>query len=181
MTTESSLRTRTVVVGTIAGLIGGLTEVAWIWFHAIVTDNDAGLVARAVADAVGLGDQTVFPSVGGVVIHMGLAAILGIAIASALRPIADFLHGIAIYAAVVAILAIVWAVNFFVVLPQISPQFVTIVPYEVSLVSKVLFGVAAAWVFQRALSARASLICSWCSATTSSSSSRAAAISCSQE
>ncbi len=38
----------------------------------------------------------------------------------------------------------VWAVNFFVVLPIVSPDFVHIVPYAVSLTSKLLFGVAAA-------------------------------------
>ena len=43
-----------------------------------------------------------------------------------------------------AALAGVWAVNFFVVLPIVSPAFVHIVPYAVSLTSKLLFGVAAA-------------------------------------
>jgi hypothetical protein len=43
-----------------------------------------------------------------------------------------------------AALAGVWAVNFFVVLPLVSPAFVHIVPYAVSLTSKLLFGVAAA-------------------------------------
>jgi len=42
-----------------------------------------------------------------------------------------------------AALAGVWAVNFFVVLPIVSPSFVHIVPYAVSLTSKLLFGVAA--------------------------------------
>jgi hypothetical protein len=45
----------------------------------------------------------------------------------------------------------VWAVNFFVVLPVINPQFVDLVPYAISLVSKVLFGVAAAGTLQRAI------------------------------
>jgi hypothetical protein len=49
---------------------------------------------------------------------------------------------------VLPILACVWAINFFVVLPLISPAFVTLVPYPVSLVSKLLFGVAAAAVLR---------------------------------
>ena len=43
-----------------------------------------------------------------------------------------------------AALVSVWAVNFFVVLPTISPAFVHLAPYSVSLMSKVLFGLAAA-------------------------------------
>ena len=43
----------------------------------------------------------------------------------------------------------VWAVNFFVLLPGISPAFVHLVPYPVSLMSKVLFGLAAAEAFRR--------------------------------
>ena len=48
------------------------------------------------------------------------------------------------YPFMLAALAGVWAVNFFVVLPIVSPAFVHIVPYAVSLTSKLLFGVAAA-------------------------------------
>ena len=45
-------------------------------------------------------------------------------------------------------LAGVWAINFFVVLPIVSPAFVHVVPYAVSLTSKLLFGVAAAAVLR---------------------------------
>ena len=48
---------------------------------------------------------------------------------------------------VVSMLLGVWAVNFFVILPTISPAFVALVPFGASLVSKVLFGSAAASVF----------------------------------
>jgi hypothetical protein len=48
------------------------------------------------------------------------------------------------YPFMLAALAGVWAVNFFMVLPIVSPAFVHIVPYAVSLTSKLLFGVAAA-------------------------------------
>ena len=48
-----------------------------------------------------------------------------------------------------AALVSVWAVNFFVVLPIISPAFVHLAPYPVSLMSKVLFGLAAAEALRR--------------------------------
>jgi len=48
-----------------------------------------------------------------------------------------------------AALFYVWAINFFVVLPFVSPAFTSIVPYAVSLASKLLFAVAAAEVVRR--------------------------------
>lgn len=141
------------IIGSLAGLVGGLAEVIWIGIYAALTNTDAGLVARGVTDAIGITSQTASPVIGGIGIHMGLAAILGVALALALRPIAGLLRGMGLYAAVIAALSVVWAINFFVVLPLISPQFVHIVPYGVSLLSKLLFGVAAACFFQLARSA----------------------------
>lgn len=137
-------------IGALAGVAGGLAELIWIWTYAALTNSDATLVARAVTDAVRFANQGIPPVVSGVGIHMGLAAILGVAVAHALRPVAGFLHGIGLYLAVTAALVIVWAVNFLVVLPVVSPQFVDVVPYTVSFLSKLLFGVAAAGTFQLA-------------------------------
>ena len=46
------------------------------------------------------------------------------------------------------ILIAVWAVNFLVVLPHINPEFVHLLPYSVTLLSKLLFAVAATTVLQ---------------------------------
>ena len=134
-------------IGVLAGLAGGLAEVIWIWTYASLTNSDAGLVARAVTDAVRF-NQNVSPVVSGIAIHMGLASILGVAVALAIRPVAGLLNGVELYAALSAALFVVWAVNFLVVLPLVSPQFVDVVPYTVSLFSKVLFGITAAGIFQ---------------------------------
>ena len=85
---------------------------------------------------------------------MGLASVLGLAVALSIRPVAGLLNGFGLYAAVSAALFVVWAVNFLVVLPLVSPQFVDAVPYTVSLFSKVLFGITAAGIFQWAQLAR---------------------------
>ena len=147
-----------VKIGTLAGLVGGLAEVAWISIYAAATGADPAIVARGVTLAVGGGHRMVSPVIGGIAIHMGLAALLGIAIALTLRPIRALLPGIAVYAAVTAALAIVWMVNLLVLLPLISPQLVDVVPYGVSFLSKLLFGVSAAWIFQAAGSARPGVI-----------------------
>ena len=38
--------------------------------------------------------------------------------------------------------------NFFLVLPELNPAFVTLLPYGVTLFSKVLFGITLGWVVQ---------------------------------
>jgi len=131
--------------GTLAGLTGGLAEIVWIWIYGVMSHIDSGSVARGVSQAVGL-ETLADPVVLGIAVHMTLAGALGIALAFAMQPLlAHWGRGHLIsYASVIAALAMVWALNFFVVLPVLSPGFVGLVPYEVSLLSKILFGVCAA-------------------------------------
>ena len=157
---------RTAAIGALAGAAGGLAEIGWIGIYASAMGIDAGLVARGVTDSVRLGDLTAFPVTAGIAVHMLLAGALGIAIAFALRSAMTILRGASgkyagaftIYAMVLAVLTVIWAVNFFAVLPQINPPFVHIVPYGASLVSKLLFGIAAAWFFRLTRLARPSLV-----------------------
>jgi hypothetical protein len=86
-------------------------------------------------------------------VHMTLAIMLGVALAFAWRAFSTRCGGSArLYPFMVAALACVWAVNFFVALPLISPEFVSLVPYPVSLISKLLFGLAAAETTRRQIS-----------------------------
>jgi len=70
-------------------------------------------------------------------VTLGVVLVLGWQALSANRPANP-------YPFMLVALAAVWAVNFFVVLPVVSPAFIDIVPYAVSLMSKLLFGAAAA-------------------------------------
>jgi hypothetical protein len=49
-----------------------------------------------------------------------------------------------LFSFMLASLALVWAINFFVVLPIVNPGFAHLLPYAVTLASKLAFGVAAA-------------------------------------
>jgi len=131
--------------GTLAGLTGGLAEVLWIWAYGSLGHADSASVARGVSRAVGM-ETLADPVVLGIAVHMTLAAALGIALAFAMQPLlARWGRGrLVTYAAMIAALAMVWAVNFLVILPVLSPSFVGLVPYEVSFLSKILFGVSAA-------------------------------------
>lgn len=133
--------------GLLAGLAGGLAEVAWIWAYAAFADADAGAVARGVTAAL-ISGPTAAPVMVGLAIHMALAAALGVTLAIALGPL--WRQGrLDSYGTTLTALAGVWAVNFLIVLPQLSPGFLDLLPTQVTLVSKLLFGLAAAWTFHR--------------------------------
>jgi len=76
---------------------------------------------------------------------MGLAVALGIALSTAVQMLAGLLtRDGAMFCFVVGSLAVVWAINYFVILPVVSPEFVNLLPYAVTLASKLAFGAAAA-------------------------------------
>ena len=133
-------------LGVIAGAAGGLAEIAWVSAYAAATGADAAALARGVTIAAGTNAMLPnAPVLAGIAIHMVLAIALGLALASAWQALARHrLGGSSLFLLVVAALAGVWAMNFLIVLPLLSPAFVQLIPYPVSLVSKLLFGVAAA-------------------------------------
>jgi hypothetical protein len=136
--------------GVVAGAAGGIAEILWISVYAAVTGGNAAALARGITTAVGV--SALFPATSaafGIIIHMALAVALGIALAFAWRTLSTWrMERTCLSAFVLAALAGVWAVNFFIVLPLISPDFVPLVPYPVSLLSKLLFGLAAVTVLQ---------------------------------
>jgi hypothetical protein len=133
--------------GAFAGIAGGLAEIAWVTLYAGMTDTAPAALARGVTTAAGISallpeDSPVALGIG---VHMALAAMLGIILVFAWRAVvAKRPHLSNPYPFMLTALAAVWAINFFVVLPIVSPAFIHIVPYAVSLTSKLLFGVAAA-------------------------------------
>ncbi|MEJ1991611.1 MAG: hypothetical protein P8X50_07800 [Maritimibacter sp.] len=144
--------TRGLTIGTIAGLAGGAAEIGWIALYQGLTGHDAALVAKGVTVSVlpGLGEASSAVALG-IVIHMVLALMIGLAFAIAIPRVLPRVAGtLAEPLLVVVGLVAIWAMNFFVLLPVINPDFVTIVPYGASLTSKVLFGLAAAITFRLA-------------------------------
>lgn len=131
-------------LGIVVGLVGGITEMLWIWTYSALAGTDPAQVAAAVAGSIGL-EGTGAPVQIGVTIHLILAAALGAVLVLALRLPWIPLQGRGRQLAVVlGALTLVWSLNFLFLLPLIDPSFVKIVPYEVSLASKLLFGLGAA-------------------------------------
>lgn len=147
---RSSRFAKTLLVGTYAGIAGGLAEIGWIALYGTVTGASTEPVARGVVASVipALAASSWSPWLG-VLIHLGLAIGLGLGLALALQLFTrDGQAGDFTFGAVILALAAVWAVNFFVALPRINPEFVRLLPYGVTLLSKLLFGLSAAAVFR---------------------------------
>jgi hypothetical protein len=144
-------RLETLRTGVIAGAAGGLAEIAWVALYADLTGIDPAVVARGVTTTAGLSALLPeHPATLGIGVHMVLAAMLGIALTlawrarSANRPARGNP-----FPFMLAALAGVWAINFLVVLPTVGPAFAHLLPYTVSLTSKLLFGAAVAEVLRR--------------------------------
>jgi hypothetical protein len=130
--------------GIFAGAAGGLAEIAWISLYAGVTGADPAVLARGVTTAGGVTALLpASPVALGIEVHMALAVMLGVVLTLGWQALSANRLGNP-YPFMLAALAGVWAINFFVVLPIVSPAFIHIVPYAVSLASKLLFGAAAA-------------------------------------
>ena len=137
--------------GLIAGLSGGLAEIGWVTLYGKATGGNITILARGITSASGVSALfSAYSVVVGITIHMGLACVLGVALAFALRA-SEAIRGRSTnpFPSMLAALTVVWAVNFLVVLPRVSPEFVQLVPFSVSLTSKLLFGLASAEVFRR--------------------------------
>jgi hypothetical protein len=149
--TEAETVLETTRRGIVAGAAGGLAEMAWVTLYAVATGADPATFARGVTTAAGM--QALFPAApvaSGVTVHMAFAVTLGIALSFGWRALSSYrLVAASPFPFVLAALLSVWAVNFFVVLPIISPAFIHLAPYPISLMSKVLFGLAAAEAFRR--------------------------------
>jgi hypothetical protein len=150
---RNEMALETIRNGVIAGAAGGLAEIAWVTLYAWMTGGDATILARGVTTAAGASALLPASPAGlGIAVHMTLAVMLGIVLAFAWRGFFGERAGWTNpYPFVLTALSGVWAINFFVVLPIVSPAFIHIVPYGVSLTSKLVFGLAAAETLRRQL------------------------------
>ena len=142
---------RLIVPALIAGLAGGLAEMAWIAFYSSATSTSGMEVARQVTASVyPAASHALWAPWAGAGLHMLLSAVLALGFvlvlwgSSAGRPSAG-----KIWISALLALSAIWAVNFFVVLPAMNSSFATLLPHGATLLSKTLFGVAMAAVLQR--------------------------------
>jgi hypothetical protein len=126
--------------GTLIGIAGGCAEIVFIWAYMVVSGRDAASIAQGVAAAVRL-DPT--SALAGLTVHMGLAVLLGLALTAAWNALrGSNSTGAGAYGYMSAMLVGVWAFNFFVLLPQLSPTFLALLPYPITFASKLVFALA---------------------------------------
>lgn len=73
--------------------------------------------------------------------------IVGIVAMILLRMLAGRIDVLAVLVVSGAALVGIWAINVFVILPMVNADFVTLMPYTITLTSKLGFGIAMGWVF----------------------------------
>lgn len=130
-----------------AGAAGGMAEVFWILAATTALGKDGWAVARAVgASLVPALSSSGFTPWMGLLVHLLLSVALGILF---VETIGRRLRPALLFPAALASLASVWALNFLFLLPLINPGFVTLLPHPVTLISKLLFGLAMAAVLVR--------------------------------
>ena len=138
-----------------AGAAGGMAEVLWIALAAMVLGGDGWAVSRAVSTTVipSLAASSSAPWIG-LLIHF----LLSIALAAVfVQMLGRRFSPATLFGAALAALTAVWAFNFLLLLPLINPAFVSLLPHPVTLVSKLLFGIAMASVLVRRANHRFSI------------------------
>lgn len=137
--------TRTIVL---AGIAGGTVEIIWVLLYCIGSPLQASLVAEEVARSFLPQMVGLTAVLTGLLIHYVLALLIAaVAVFAYLRTFAGDIDEPAIFATSIAALVAIWAANFFVVLPVVNPDFVTLMPYTVTLISKIGFGITMGWIF----------------------------------
>ena len=131
----------------LAGLAGGVAEILWVAFYSVFAPVGGSEIARQVAASLWPSlASSAYAVPAGIAIHLALSLALGTIFAAAIwLSFARKRGGAVTLACSVIALAGVWAVNFFLILPVLNPAFVVLMPYGVTLFSKLLFGVAMAW------------------------------------
>lgn len=130
----------------LAGLAGGLAEIAWIALYSLGGSITPVEVARQLTASVfpGAASGPLAPWAG-VGLHMLLAWLLAAGFVAGLW---SFFRGwpgtMTIWISALATLALVWAFNFLVLLPAMGSGFAHLMPYAITLSSKALFAVAMA-------------------------------------
>lgn len=129
-------------VAAAAGVAGGMAEALWIATAATAWGADGWGVARAVGATVipAMADSSLAPGIG-LAIHFLLSIALAVVF---VRAFGRWRFAATLWAGALGALAAVWAFNFFLLLPLINPAFVALLPLPVTLVSKLLFGLAMA-------------------------------------
>ena len=141
--------TGTTVTVILAGLAGGTAEIVWVSLFCLAVPLQSSLVAVEITRSFLPGAEGYFAVVAGLTIHFVLAVLIAAIFAKTLlRVLGNKTDMPTMLSMSAAALFAIWAINFFVLLPVINPVFVTLMPYSVTLISKLGFGFTMGWVLK---------------------------------
>ena len=142
---------RMLMAALLAGLCGGLAEIGWIVAYSSASSTSAADVARGIAATVfSAATDASWTPWAGAAIHLALSLALGLAFALLLWSLSSGRPGKErIWVSAVSALIAVWAVNFFLILPALNSDLISLMPHGATLLSKALFGAAMAWTLTR--------------------------------
>lgn len=138
----------------LAGMVGGGAEIIWISSYSYFSSNSASNIARQISITIlpFTADSFYAPALG-IFIHLILSLFLATAfIVTILKTVRVKYGSTGIILSSFATLGIVWFINFLIILPIINPSFTLLMPVVVTLVSKLLFGIAMGWVLLKNVS-----------------------------
>lgn len=132
----------------IAGLAGGMIEVLWVSLYSVFSSVSISEVSRQVTASLfsSSAGSNIAPLLG-LGIHLLLSFVLALLfIKMVLKPVYACFGKPGIMLGSLIALALVWKINFFIVLPVLNPAFIDLMPLLVTFVSKLLFGAVMGWV-----------------------------------
>lgn len=130
-----------ILLGSVAGVAGGAAEVVWISLVHISGGASPVDVARAIAAVLGsrLGTASTAALLGACA-HLVLSALLGSVMYVIWRRLRSGRTArVNLWVFSIATLMVVWATNFYLVLPRLDPKFLAMVPVLTGLISKLAF------------------------------------------
>lgn len=135
----------------LAGLAGGLAEMLWVMLYGALTGTSSSEVARQITASVSPFTELAYAVPLGIGVHLGLSLLLAASFVFATGRLWARPRSVtATLVSAVCVLILIWAVNFLLLLPSLNPAFVQLLPYPVTLISKLLFGITMATVLTMA-------------------------------
>ena len=146
---------RGIQVIVLSGLAGALAEVIWVAAYCALTQVRGVDVLREITASVfpWVASSAVAPSLG-LALHFALGIAVSYGFCVLVWPFVRGKGSFSTLAAALVALLLIWAGNFFLLLPMINPRFVGLMPYGVTFVSKALFAIAMAATLNRQHSMR---------------------------
>ena len=140
----------------IAGLLAGSIEVIWIAVMSPLMQLDGWEVSRQIS-GVFFSLPASAAATSGLLIHYLLSLLITWFFYPLWQHIARRSFGVSVLFGI-ALLSLLWAANFLLLLPALNPYFVTALPLSVTWMSKVLFGVAMSLSLQHSIKRQQQLI-----------------------